>query len=66
MAQGLSAGNAFAAEDIKINGLKFDNSDNLIFIQSNGVINLKKETAQDTAEEDKISSCIEIDRKSVV
>lgn len=60
MAQGLSAGNAFAAEDIKINGLKFDNSDNLIFIQSNGVINLKKETAQDTAEEDKISSCIEI------
>ena len=33
---------AQAASSLKIKDLKFDNSDNLILIESDGVINLKK------------------------
>jgi len=39
---------AFASTPLKIKDLKFDNSDNLIFVESDGVINLKKESPADS------------------
>ena len=53
---------AQAASSLKIKDLKFDNSDNLILIESDGVINLKKtaETIETSAPEEKIINHNEI------
>ncbi len=52
----LSTNTAFADNSIRIDGLKFDNSDNIVLIESSGNINLKK----DTTPEEEISICNDI------
>lgn len=53
--------NVSFANEIKIKDLKFDNSDNLVLIESDGVINLKKTASDENqAEEEKIAGFNEI------
>lgn len=53
--------NASFAGEIKIKDLKFDNSDNVVLVESDGIINLKKPAASESGiEEEKITGFNEI------